>query len=136
MVVELCSFYELFLKVVFKKVVFYNEKLYFRKAKKKKIQLIASEVYSLRQVRMTIYIYIIDSHMAPYGASEVAQSTARSNAQFEAERFRKGCRRKNKQSRKCFRRKTKHTRNCIRRKKKHARAVLSSGQWPQSTMEE
>ena len=27
--------------------------------------------------------------MAPYGACEVAQSTARSNAQFEAERFRK-----------------------------------------------
>jgi len=28
-----------------------------------------------------IYIYILDSHMAPYGACEVAQSTARSNAQ-------------------------------------------------------
>ena len=34
--------------------------------------------------------------MAPYGACEVAQSTARSNAQFEAERFRKEFRRKNK----------------------------------------
>ena len=33
--------------------------------------------------------------MAPYGACEVAQSTARSKAQFEAERFRKGFRRKN-----------------------------------------
>ena len=32
--------------------------------------------------------------MAPYGACEVAQSTARSNAQFEAERFRKEFRRK------------------------------------------
>ena len=32
--------------------------------------------------------------MAPYGACEVAQSNARSNAQFEAERFRKGFRRK------------------------------------------
>ena len=32
--------------------------------------------------------------MAPYGACEVAQSTARRNAQFEAERFRKGFRRK------------------------------------------
>ena len=41
-----------------------------------------------------IHIYILDSHMAPYGACEVAQSTARSNAQFEAERFRKGLRRK------------------------------------------
>ena len=36
-----------------------------------------------------IYIYILDSHMAPYGACEVAQNTARSNAQIEAERFRK-----------------------------------------------
>ena len=32
---------------------------------------------------------LLDSHMAPYGACEVAQSTARSNAQIEAERFRK-----------------------------------------------
>ena len=32
--------------------------------------------------------------MAPYGACEVAQSTARSKAQFEAERFRKEFRRK------------------------------------------
>ena len=32
--------------------------------------------------------------MAPYGACEVAQSTARRNAQFEADRFRKGVRRK------------------------------------------
>ena len=32
--------------------------------------------------------------MAPDGACEVAQGTARSNAEFEAERFRKGFRRK------------------------------------------
>ena len=32
--------------------------------------------------------------MAPYGACEVAQTTARSNAQFEAERFRNEFRRK------------------------------------------
>ena len=32
--------------------------------------------------------------MAPDGACGVAQSTARSNAEFEAERFRKGFRRK------------------------------------------
>ena len=53
--------------------------------------------------------------MAPYGACEVAQSTARSKAQFEAERFRKEIRRKKKHCRKCF-----------RRKKKHARAVIPS----------
>ena len=79
-----------------------------------------------------IYIYILDSHMAPYGACEVAQSTARSNAQFEAERFRT----KKKHGRKCFRRKKKHARNCFRRKNKHARAVLSSAQWPQSMFEQ
>ena len=32
--------------------------------------------------------------MAPYGACAVAKSKARSNAKFEAERFRKGFRRK------------------------------------------
>ena len=67
MVVELVSFYDVFLKVVFKKVVFYNEKLTFGK---KRIQLIVSEVYSLRQVRMTIYIYIyayrVDQGLSPY----------------------------------------------------------------------
>ena len=57
--------------------------------------------------------------MAPYGACEVAQSTARSKAQFEAERFRKEIRRKKKHCRKCF-----------RRKKKHARAVTLNAQWP------
>ena len=84
--------------------------------------------------------------MAPYGACEVAQSTARSNAQFEAERFRKGCRRKNKQNRKCFRRKQKYARKCFRRKEEacsssdlersvtseHARAMISSAQWPRT----
>ena len=45
--------------------------------------------------------------MAPYGACEVAQSTARSKAQFEAARFRKGFRRKNKHDRKYFRKKQK-----------------------------
>ena len=64
--------------------------------------------------------------MAPYGACEVAQSTARSKAQFEAERFRKEIRRKKKHCRKCFRRKKKHCRKCFRRKKKHARAVIPS----------
>ena len=53
--------------------------------------------------------------MAPYGACEVTQSTARSKAQFEAERFRKD-----------FRRKKNHCRKCFRRKKKHARAVIAS----------
>ena len=55
--------------------------------------------------------------MAPYGAWEVAQSTARSKAQG-------------------FRRKKKYARKCFRRKKKHARAVLSSAQWHQSTFEQ
>ena len=85
---------------------------------------------------MYIYIFILDSHMAPYGACEVAQSTARSNAQFEAERFRKGFRRKNKHDRKCFRRKKKHAQKCFRRKKKHAREVISSAQRPPSTLEQ
>ena len=61
--------------------------------------------------------------MAPYGACEVAQSTARSKAQFEAERFRKE---KKKHCRKCFRRKKKHCRKCLRRKKNPARAVIPS----------
>ena len=64
--------------------------------------------------------------MAPYGACEVAQSSARSKAEFEAERFRKEIRRKKKHYRKCFRRKKKHCRKCFRRKKKHARAVIPS----------
>ena len=74
--------------------------------------------------------YILDSHMAPYGACEVAQSTARSKAQFEAERFRKGFRRKNKHDRKCFRRKTSMLESAFEVKKKHARTVISSALWP------
>ena len=74
--------------------------------------------------------------MAPYGACEVAQSSARSNAQFEAERFRKGFRRKNKHGRKWLRKKKKHARKCFRMKKKHARAVISSAQWLRSTLEQ
>ena len=98
---------------------------------------------------MRVYIYKLDSHMAPYGACEVAQSTARSKAQFEAERFRTGFRIKNKHGRKCFRRKKKHARKCFRRKKeacsssdferslasKHTRAVISNVQWPSKEKE-
>jgi len=40
--------------------------------------------------------------MAPYHACEVAQSTARSNAHFEAEQFRKGFRRNTKTWSKVF----------------------------------
>ena len=97
-----------------------------------------------------IYIYILGSHMAPYGACEVAQSTARSKAQFEAEGFRKELRRKKTHCRKCFRRKKKHARKCFRRTKeacsssdferpvgsRHARAVISSAQWLRSTLEQ
>ena len=46
--------------------------------------------------------YILDSHMASYGASEVAQSTARSDAQFAAERFAIS-KRISKEKRKCGR---------------------------------
>jgi len=100
--------------------------------------------------------------MAPYGACEVAQSTARSKAQFEAERFRKGSRRGNTNDRKCCRMEkkcskvlpnekeacpssafersvaSKHVRAVIssalwpRMKKKHARPVISIAQWPSS----
>ena len=50
MVVEKCSFYEVFLEVVFKKHVNYNEKVTFRNIrKKKKNELIASELYSLEK---------------------------------------------------------------------------------------
>ena len=48
-----------------------------------------------------------------------------SYAQFETERFGKG-----------FRSKNKHGRESFRRKKKHARAVISSAQWLQSTLEQ
>ena len=69
--------------------------------------------------------------MAPYGACEVAQSTTRSKAQFEAERFRKGLRRRNKQGRKCFRGKTKSMlESAFAGKKKRVGAVISSAQWP------
>jgi len=74
--------------------------------------------------------------MAPYGACEVAQSTARSKSQFEAERFRKGFQRKNKHDRKCFRRTKKHARKCFRMKTKHARAEISRAQWLPSTLEQ
>ena len=81
--------------------------------------------------------------MAPYGACEVAQSTARSNAQFEAELLRKGLRRKNKHDRNCCRRKKSMLESALEEKKtcsssvfersvasKHASAVISSAQWP------
>ena len=48
MVVEKCSFYDVFLKVVFKKHVNYNEKVIFRNIRKKN-ELIASELYSLEK---------------------------------------------------------------------------------------
>ena len=43
-------------------------------------------------------VCILDSPMAPDVAWEVAQSTARNNAQFEAERFPTGLRRKHENS--------------------------------------
>ena len=70
--------------------------------------------------------------MAPYGACEVAQSTARSKAQFEAERFRKGFRRKNESA---FENKS-MLESAFEGPKKHARAVISSAQKPRSTLEQ
>ena len=56
MVVEKCSFYEVFLEVVFKKHVNYNENITFRNPRKeKKNELIASELNSFEKVRMRIY---------------------------------------------------------------------------------
>ena len=55
-VVEKCSFCDVFLKVVFKTHVNYNEKVTFRNIrKKKKNELIASELNSFEKVRMRIY---------------------------------------------------------------------------------
>ena len=73
--------------------------------------------------------------MAPCGACEVAQSTARSNVQFDAELFREGFRRKNKHDRNCCRRKKSMLESAFE-EKKHARAVFSSAQWPQSTLQQ
>ena len=53
---------------------------------------------ALKKQPLTLLIphltYILDSQMAPDGGFEVARSIVRSNAQFEAERVRKGFRRK------------------------------------------
>ena len=53
MVVEKCSFYDVFLKVVFRKLVNYNEKVTFRNIQKN--ELIVSELNSFEKVRMRIY---------------------------------------------------------------------------------
>ena len=59
MVVEKCSFCDVFLKVVFKKHVNYNEKsLFVISERKKKNELIASELNSFEKVRMRIYIQV------------------------------------------------------------------------------
>ena len=67
--------------------------------------------------------------MAPYAACEVAQSAARSKAQFEAERFRKGFPRINESA-------SKGKRNMLESafdgQKKDARAVISSAKWCRS----
>ena len=49
MVVDKCSFYDVFLKVIFKKHVNYNDKITFRNIREREIQLIASELYSLKK---------------------------------------------------------------------------------------
>ena len=54
MVVETCSFYDVFLKVAFKQHVTCNETLTFRNIRKKN-ELIASELYSLESSYENIY---------------------------------------------------------------------------------
>jgi hypothetical protein len=85
--------------------------------------------------------------MAPYGACEVAQSTARSKAHFEADKFRQGFRRKNEsafeENKKSSEVLSKDTKNmleqgfralrCSERQTKHARAVISSAKRPRRT---
>ena len=61
--------------------------------------------------------------MAPYGGCEVTQRTARSKAQFEAERFRKGFRRKNESA---FEGKRSMLESAFEGQKENARAMISS----------
>ena len=63
--------------------------------------------------------FLLDPHMAPYGACEVAQSTARSNAQW--------CRRKKTHARGA-QSTARSNAQWPRRKQKHARALISSEQ--------
>ena len=50
---------------------------------------ILEEVYVM-STHIYIYICVLDPHVAPGDACEVAHSTGRSNAEFDADRFRKG----------------------------------------------
>ena len=74
--------------------------------------------------------------MAPYGACEVAQSTARSNAQFEAERFRKEISKEKEAMSKVLSKEKEACSKVLSKEKKHARAVISSAQWLRSTLEQ
>ena len=60
--------------------------------------------------------------MAPYGACEVAQSTARSKAHFESSIFRKGFRRKNESA---FEGKRSMLESAFEGQKEHTRAMIS-----------
>ena len=68
--------------------------------------------------------------MAPYGACEVAQSTARSKAQSEASKFQKGFRRKNESA---FEGKRNMLESAFEEQKEHARAMISSAKMPRKT---
>ena len=68
--------------------------------------------------------------LAPYGAGDVAQSTARSNAQFETKRFRKGLRKTTK----ALSNTMKLTRAAIPSAK--WRAAISRAEWLRSTREQ
>ena len=60
MVVEKCSFYDVFLKVVFKKHVNYNEQITFRNVRKRETEDPINRLRALllREVRMRIQMYL------------------------------------------------------------------------------
>ena len=82
--------------------------------------------------------------MAPYGVCEVARSTARSNAQFEAERFRKEISKEKEAMSKVLSKEKEACSKVLSNEKeacsssdfersvasKHARAVISIARWP------
>ena len=74
--------------------------------------------------------------MAPYGACEVAQSTARSKAQFEAERFRKEIRRKKKALSKVLSKEKEALSKVLSKEKEACSSSASECQWLQSTLEQ
>ena len=92
MVVDKCSFYGVFSKVIFNKThVNYKEKLLFviseRESGKRKIQLIASELNSFGKVRKRIYTHIditpVCGQNINFGRKENAQSCCLGSHQID-----------------------------------------------------